>query len=783
MKRVSFLLLIIIVILLFIVDSSNQIPETVSVTEAVSLNLTNTPTPIITPDEIPTDTQIITKVVAEEPMAQDVDLDTLPEVNYPYPLEVISTDNFQDLELLETLGDGHFLNYALSPDESLIAVYTSTGIHVYETMTLEEQYFLEFEYPPTEFYKKWNLSSAALDFDPQMEKIVFTKNHGVYFWNLLSNEIENNFIYEISDYIPVSVEFSFEGNHLVIRGRGSYAPCEGPGSNFSIYNVSGQLKFNTYVCDAYGANNYYRITEDNKVYFFFLYGATLQPVGIHVFDLDTDLLVKSIMLGYEEYILAHNLSTFDFKKELYYDVSPDGKLLASMDYVDEKLVTYMMNSNTREVIDTVDGRVKFIINENNEVEIQQDISTYYVDSELGQRCNLLDRSKSEFIELMNNEDLHLVIIRDDNKFQTLELWNIESCQIENWISFLSASEIKFSPDGKYILSLNSYDLNVWNTNDFSSSYSVRNDPYDLPIDLAEFSSDGQKLVTGTYNKNSMGIFTPNRISVWDLKTGKLINEIDSGGDSLFEIKSHPTPELISVRDENNIRIININSGEIISTFSSGNYVFSNEGNLIWIAAGDEWDEKRVKAYDVYSEILQYYSKRKYPINEIFYNEYSDQIIAFNRNLMNNCEEIWVFSSDSGELFLQEIKLENSNYGNYFRFLKQAQYIVVFNLNEAIAILSTETNEVLAKISDLTEYDVTYVELSPNGDYLIVPAVTPLPGEFWDSILIFDTGNGDLIDEKLIRKEIEFLQISPDGKLIAIVGEDGLLYLYGVRAGE
>jgi WD40 repeat protein len=104
------------------------ITPTKTVTVTPSPSSTRTATPTITPTPEPTDTASPTPTETMQWDDRGLSLTPIPRFN-----EVITSDNVDRIEAIAVWGNGRAKAIALSPDNSILAIGTGLGVHLYES--------------------------------------------------------------------------------------------------------------------------------------------------------------------------------------------------------------------------------------------------------------------------------------------------------------------------------------------------------------------------------------------------------------------------------------------------------------------------------------------------------------------------------------------------------------------------------------------------------------------------------------------------------------------------
>ncbi|MCP4104706.1 MAG: hypothetical protein GY749_04085 [Desulfobacteraceae bacterium] len=186
---------------------------------------------------------------------------------------------------------------------------------------------------------------------------------------------------------------------------------------------------------------------------------------------------------------------------------------------------------------------------------------------------------------------------------------MEKTVLKECLSHYSA----FSPDGKHIITLDEYEFEFENQNEYANAQLWNAETGELtvvlkghkPIDNigwlyregivhAAFNPDGQKIVTVAKDKT---------IRIWDAKIGKQLKVFDKHDGQVWHVAFSPDGQFIATASTDaTARIWNINSGEQLFVLNHEGHVnhvdFNPDGWLIVTASRDKtariWDAKTGK---------------------------------------------------------------------------------------------------------------------------------------------------------------------------------------------
>lgn len=666
----------------------------------------------------------------------------VPPSPYPVSLEVISPDNIERLEEIDVLGEGRIYSVALSPDEKTIAVYTATGIHLYDSKTLIETDFID------PFDSKLLGSRHPMAFSPDGKFLAFFEDEYISLWNLTNNQRKNWIYSPIEDYKPSKIEFSPQGDHIVITSLGIYRPCDGPGINFALYDLEGRLLFDRYYCDA-DVENYYRLTPDGKWYIFYSSIWAPFPIELLVVDLDSGSLIESAYYDPDDYDL----------QDFYYDVSPDGKLLASLESNESIKRTRILDARTREVLQVVDGIIEFYVNENEEIVWREGdgVWQYNRDFNFNEKCEdyFIGRGVSEKIFAFENKAvIYFYPV-------TLELWNLSTCEFEKVVSYPSAIETAFSPDGRYLASSNRFNLYVWEMKTGQIHFVVNGRLFKEGVDVYAFSRDGERLISGTRRESRSY-----RLSIWDTQSGRLLRSLQPKGVYLRDVFVTHDNTIILAQDSEGFNFWDIETGELISTIPSGPFAFDANYGQIWVGVGSKDQQKTITLFNYLTGEIIDEIETPYPYNRDMHVSKDGKKLAIISNGL-----IMLDVETGEELF----RIEGS--GRFNRSENIIEGDTFFTSGVFYGVTEVWDFEEESPLFSLPDFG----PISPDGE-MVVTWKNKNSLYFWD----LQTGNylGQIfvgVPANSITFNYNSITFSPDGRLLAITSENGSIYLWGVKS--
>lgn len=137
------------------------------------------------------------------------------------------------------------------------------------------------------------------------------------------------------------------------------------------------------------------------------------------------------------------------------------------------------------------------------------------------------------------------------------LRNSFACNCRLFYSDKSISSAKISPNGKYLIaSLTEYTYAIW---DIANGKCINKNYKQNFATYVTFSKDGKRIAT---SEISSGV-----ISIWDAKTNRLLQKINTGGDIVRIVEFYNNDrDLIIVTDYGAARIWNIDKNKVITEF-------------------------------------------------------------------------------------------------------------------------------------------------------------------------------------------------------------------------
>lgn len=366
--------------------------------------------------------------------------------------------------------------------------------------------------------------------------------------------------------------------------------------------------------------------------------------------------------------------------------------------------------------------------------------------------------------------------------EIIKVWDVKTAKCIKTIKDDSNGiySVKFTPDGKYIISATSVGIKIW---EIESGVCIKTFQDDIGRSYAtDISNDGRYVIyASTYDYG---------IKIWDLMLEKCIHNIKRGYNFINHIYISPDSKQFIVADddielwdiEDGVCIYKYNVEGQIYSYTSG--AFSVDGSKIVSTDGGNviriWDTdtgKNVDSYNCYAEVS----------NAIFCpNDTSILAVAGDHTLRkySTSEEIVSISFDGKQLTAPK-KEENiltslSDIIDMVCYSPDGRFILSSVRDGNIYITDTNPNQEVANdVSILNDLWIRYIAESPTGELLGI--------EYTDSDNSFDLI--DVKTENRIKKfeghseRILSATFSKDCKYIISSSMDNSIKLWSVETGD
>ena len=321
---------------------------------------------------------------------------------------------------------------SISNDKTLFIIYTSLGIYFYNTKTLKQERIIS----EIRVANSGNHAPIALSSDGRY--LAVSNGNQVVLQDIDANRKIGEFSHPSKKAQDFYLEFNPNGDRILLTSYVSEYYSDGIAVNFSLYNLNGELLFEKYFPGDF-THYYYRLTEDEKLYLFFgsMYSESF-PLELYIVDTQTGKILSSVV---------YNFETNSYNSEnVFYDISPDGKIMAVSLVQDGENKTQLIDAQTHETLEILNvGSVELLPKTNGGDSVQWKIFTNQVrrggwflpDYQIAQKCNQKIDPETGFISFGNKMMLLIPSFRD---IKAVEIWDTSTCRLENGIALFDSEK-------------------------------------------------------------------------------------------------------------------------------------------------------------------------------------------------------------------------------------------------------------------------------------------------------------------------------------------------------
>lgn len=697
-------------------------------------------------------------------------------------LEIISPENIGRLELINRWGKGNLLSLKVSPDHTLVAVATSTGVYLYRSQDLAEIGYLN--------VNASNYGFTEVGFSPD-SKLLAAAGTYVTLWDVVSQKQVGMIPISHPLVQPWHVEFTSDGRHIVIEDYSR--ACGVAGGDFALYTIEGYSVFKTNVCGGgdTGMGSYFRIIDNRWFYFFtdpWTTSTKAFPDEVVKIDLYADQVVDVI----------RNDELFRF-----YDISPDGKYAAY--HIGTKKVegnSYSITYQTY-IIDAHTGEVKATVDSNNTIEsIKKDLgedtwqlTTYgNTDQSTTQPCSLGPNVK--LFEIPNSKDR---LVLPGFPTTSLQVIDLSTCTVKSELALPGYTPLLpryyHDANGDKLAITSAYSISVLdvNTGEFTRVSIKSLHPSDSGLSrivpgLTGLNADGTKMILSSQEISNGPFFIDYSrfirytLQAVDTASGKILWEFDPKGNRLINIYPGADPSTEIIIDNWAMRELNLDTGKETRSIQGarGVYCYPNGQTCIFVGQDQQihvWDAKEWKDLITFdSGEYATYVQGISPISQkgriaILYtsgeNPWKDMRVA-------------VFDIHSGIKVFEVTAEEESG----LELIKDQPYFVHYREDGYIELWSTDQNSpVSTYLGGHTinnriwgDYSQYYGDTSLSRDARIF--ITEENGlAFWDA------KTGILLAKINNTSSLRYTNplFSLDGRYLITMGSDGTFWVWGVKS--
>lgn len=722
------------------------------------------------------------------------DLSTAQPGIDPDSSQSITAETIESLEQVTRLGNGHIQDVVVSPDQSLLAIYVGESIDIYDA----ESFDLQQSIPAGKYIRKssdirrkeWNI----LTFTSDSKSLIFSDGRFVTFWDVDGNKRLKSFSSLVPGWDVVDVRLSPNGSRVMLTTMGSSARCDGRDMNFALYNLDGGLIFDRYACSDY-SNNIVRFTDDEKVMFIFA------SIMTFIYPTQT-FLVDGVSGRILEQTRAEHL---DYEQpmpnmELLYDISPDGQILAYALYshINQELTihTKLIQSETGKTLHEQDGLIEFFIDQG-KISWQTIQRTTSSPKDVG-ICGLQNsNSADDYTWLLSGPELAIFAISHFGQIRTVELWDVSNCKVKKAISYPASTHVLFSHDGRWLAGTDGFHAYIWDMQSKTLNFMVSGKPFESPKDVIQFNTDGSRFLTGSLGREYIHPAQPYRnytITVFDTITGQRLKELKPDGEFLKDIIATPEKDLVILQDINGFHVWNIETGQELATLPAGPHVLAPQTGFIWITPQSKSDTQafhKVALYNYHTgeQVLELDHILTQWIRNIYLDSSGTKLLAhlFLGQGKENGDAVMILdiTQNGEEILFYKLPwghYEMSVYGDHFATNDSDGYVNLWNYESSSPTLTIQGNHRNWKISDqykdADDLRDIYAMLA-NTNWIDTQFLSEdISATLGDELRFWDTKSGYLLAEMKPDYTIESLSVSPDHARIAVVGNDGLIRLWG-----
>jgi WD40 repeat protein len=638
-------------------------------------------------------------------------------------LEVVAPSNISRLEQIDQWGQGNVNGIALSPDGNLIAVSTTTGIYLYDRRTVKQVDYIDVRVGENNDVETQACPTAGnLAFSPDGSTLAIASKD-ITLWDLKTNTVHaviKNKI-EDTDSTITEIQFSNDGNSIIgIQKRASGYPCYSGWGSLVIYTIeTGKIVFR---------HDYSRYEE-----------------GPNPILLEKDGIV---FIAYYESQKGYSVLEVN---------SQTGKIVAKK----QSPTIYSINNKaavTYKWISNGDGGDGYS-------------ETHIVDLTSFKDIEVLNAS----VELIPQSDK--MIVREKQKLTVRTLEGVATCSkpidTESANSFLP--EI-FSSDGSIAISWNYYgnragDVRIWDLKQCTISVPVLIFP-EVAREMS-FSSDGRSILTGSSAGYTFHVF--------DVQTGQMRFSL-SGFDAGFSANG----KQVFVVEEASVNAYDVETGEysysVLKTDSDymTDIVVSPDGQFVALTNDPYRDYHFFRVGD--NSVL---NKIPDAIDGYPYFSQDRKYMAVIKSKTAASSEIRFWDISTGnELTQWQGMVPNEGYVNASfnsDFTQLAtfgtdgyyKYVYIWNVPE-FSLAKT-----LTQAFPNSDRSINNLEFISNNQLLFAFGSNP------DVFIFWSASTGDLLSEipaEVNRSELgNPILFSPDGRLLAVLDDDGTIHVWGVKS--
>ena len=524
-------------------------------------------------------------------------------------------------------------------------------------------------------------------------------------------------------------------------------------------------------------------------------GAILSPKNnvITVFY-DENIIFISLLTGRTISKIKTHLDTIECIK-----YSRDGLLLAAgLTYG----LIYIWNTNSNKLVSKLQGHTNSVtslaFSKNNLTLVSGSTDhSIIIWDVLKKNIKTKLNGHSKFVTSVAFSPLNSDLLISGSNDKTIRYWNLSSNTYKEKYYGAYVSNIVFSKDGLWIaVAFEGKNIQIVNLESEKLNKSIKNSDFgDSVIHSLDFSLDGKKIITGSFNGG---------VKVWCIKSGQLDTILDNNTESVHSVNYSLDGNLIIAVSDNKLTvwdttISNLKMSVKYKTFNHGKIQYSlnseiflsaskNGGIDIWdintgfkiknilninndlfeifslspkglLIASKKLSQNSVQIWHIESENLLF--ELSDITSEIINFKFSNNNSLIAISLANNTLQIWDFNKNEfvSELTSQKGKITSIDFtDNILMYLLEDQTVRLWNLTDS-------SNEIIYK----HKYLISRAKVSPDYKYIII-------ADAMDNYLIDLTNTNKT--SRLILKNFgtKKITISTDGRTVAIASLLGIIII-------
>lgn len=347
------------------------------------------------------------------------------EVDFYNPTsELISLqpDSSDWLSKIKTDSSQKIYGVAISQILERLAVYTSSGIYLYDMQTWKQIQKIDIVFSSAS-------KELPITFSLDGNLLGFAQDKDVIIWNLKTNKKVGSIKSLFGDNAPFYIEFSPSGDRIVLSTYSNSYFVDFLAVNFALYRLDGENLFNKFLL-ANHSEYYYRLTTDEKLYIFFnsmLSG--IKPITMDIVNSENGTLLETVI--YDDEIKSYT------SEIVFYDITSDGQIGAVQEGTNK---TRFISIVTGDEIDTIEEwGIIFRPNstfENIDWDTQigyRNTGIYIVKSSVITKCQFGERPSVTRVPQFDGK--LILLVPYFHEITAIEIWNIENCKLERGILF------------------------------------------------------------------------------------------------------------------------------------------------------------------------------------------------------------------------------------------------------------------------------------------------------------------------------------------------------------